>query len=159
MFNMASQTFRAGFTMVEVIAVLMLLGIIGVFGSFFLVNMVKSYQWAEDNSHLAQKAQVAITRLAVEMSYTTSPVQIDEDNNTIIYNAIYPGGETVSGNSIERNGNGLDIIINGANYTLTDRVAGFDLEHGEGNNYFTVTLTMMGANDVPKVFEKSISLP
>ena len=159
MFNMASQTFRAGFTMVEVIAVLMLLGIIGVFGSFFLVNMVKSYQWAEDNAHLAQKAQVALTRLAVEMSYATRPVLIDEDSNTITYNAIYPGGETVSGNSIERNGNNLDITISGTNYRLTDRVACFALEQGEGNSYFTVTLTMRGANDVPKVFEKSISLP
>lgn len=153
---MENQSYRAGFTLVEIIAVLMLLGIIGVFGSFFLVNMVKSYQRAEDNAHLAQKAQVALTRLAVEMRYATS-IDPDYSNNTIIYNAAYPGGETVSGNRIEKNGNNLDIIVNDTPYTLTDKVAAFELEQGEENSYFTVALTMMGANDVPKVFEKSIS--
>lgn len=154
---MKIKTDNAGFTLIEMIAALLLLGIIGVFGSMFLVNMVRSYQWANDNAHLAQKAQVALTRIAVEMSYANAgTVQIDADDNIILYNATYLDGNEVLDNRIERNGSDLVIVINETSYRLTDRVEDFNLEE---NGSFTVRLVMRGANDIPKTFEKSITPP
>lgn len=156
--DMAIRTQNAGFTLIEVIAGLLLLAVIGVFGSMLLVNIVKSYQWAEDNAHLTQKAQVALTRIAVEMSYAEeNTVVVDDNANTIVYDATYPDGSEVFGNRIERVGNTLFLTVTGTDYALTDRVSAFVLS-GE-NGYFTIELTMTGANNAPKIFEKSIALP
>ena len=156
--DMAIRSQNAGFTLIEMIAGLLLLTVIGVFGSMLLVNIVKSYQWAEDNAHLAQKAQVALTRIAVEMSYAEeNTVVVDNNANTIVYDATYPNGSEASGNRFERAGNTLFFTVTGTDYALTDRVSEFILS-GE-NGYFTVELTMTGANNAPKKFEKSIALP
>ena len=156
---MAIRSQNAGFTLIEMIAGLLLLTIIGVFGSMLLVNIVKSYQWAQDNAHLAQKAQVALTRIAVEMSYAEDDAgfNVDDEANTITYNATYPDETTVYGNRIERMDNSLILSRNGTIPTLTDRVSDFNVSLGNG--YFTVELSMTGANNAQKKFEKSIALP
>lgn len=158
--DMAIRSQNAGFTLIEMIAGLLLLTIIGVFGSMLLVNIVKSYQWAQDNAHLTQKAQVALTRIAVEMSYAEEDtVDVDDNDNatTIVYDATYPDGSETFGNRIEKVGNALFLTVTGTDYALTDRVSEFILS--EDNGYFTVELTMTGANNAPKKFEKSIALP
>lgn len=148
----------AGFTLIEMIAGLALLGIIGVFGSMFLANMLKSYHWADDNAHLTQKAQVALTRMAVETSYADHGT-VTITGNSVIYDATYPDGSKASGTRIERDGDQLHLIIGDFGYTLTDRVVGFEVTESTDYFNFTVTLTMKGANDVPKVFQKTFPLP
>ena len=153
--DMAIRSQNAGFTLIEMIAGLLLLTIIGVFGSMLLVNIVKSYQWAQDNAHLTQKAQVALTRIAVEMSYAEeNTVVVDDNANTIVYDATYPDGAEVSGNRFERAGNTLFLTVTGTDYALTDRVSDFNVSLGNG--YFTITLTMVKTDNIQKIFEKSI---
>lgn len=153
---MVQKLNKKGFTVVEIVVVIVLLGIIGLFGTMLLVNIVRSYQMAEDNAHLAQKAQIALTRIAVEMSYADEgSVAIADD--AITYDATYPGGMTVSGNEFKRDGSRLVFSKDNQAYTLSDKVAGFVVESIDG--YFNVTLTMRGANETLKVFVQSIALP
>ena len=148
-----------GFTLVEIIAVLLILAIIGVFGSMLVVSMVKSYQWADDNAHLAQKTQVALTRIAAELTYAQF-IEV-EDDTTILYIAVYPGesiGDTTQSSGMISLSNG-EIMLD-EQYTLIDRVTRFAVREDEENDrlvHFEIQVT--GANDEPQLFETSIARP
>lgn len=144
---------KSGFSLVEIIAVLSLIGLVSIFGGMFLVQMVQSYQWAEDNAHLAQKSQVALTRISVEMAYARSgTVVISEDSIE------YEVDNTEYTNSISRNDDKLIFSTNGSEDTLIDRV--IDTTRFENNgNYFEVKLTLKGRNQAPQEFTKEIPIP
>ena len=151
----------SGFTLIELIVVIVILGIISIFGTFFLVNMVKSYMWATDNAHLTQKAQVALTRIAVETAYADS-ASVVITGNTITYNATYPD-EAATSNQIKLDSSDpgrLVLVRGGDDHVLTDRVTSFTVSEDHlDDGYFTVTLTMTGANNAPQTFTKTIALP
>jgi len=80
---------ETGFTLVEVIAALVLVGILAALTGVGLVTGVKGYLFARENNVLAQKAQMALNRLNRELSmitnitsYTAAPGQIVYQNLT-----------------------------------------------------------------------------
>lgn len=116
-----------------------------------MVRMVQSYKWAEDNAHLTQKAQIALSRIAVEMAEAKS-ITPDENNDRIEFK-VDDEEKTISFD----NGN-LLLSTNGDHY-LTDRVQGFSVTYDDNDNYFTISLIMKGANDVEREFEKIFAMP
>lgn len=56
-----------GFTLVEIIMVTILLGIIAVYSSLFVISGVSGYVTAMENTELAQKAGMALTRISIEL--------------------------------------------------------------------------------------------
>ncbi len=150
---------NSGFTLIEIITVIVIIGIIGMFGSLFLINMIKNYQWTEDNAHIAQKAQVALTRIAVEMAYADKGT-IAVSGNTITYNATYPVGTQETGNKFELNGSSLMYENDDDQYVLADHVDSFvvDVDNWD-DGYFEVSLTVTGANEASREFKKTIALP
>ena len=149
-----------GFTLIELITVLVLIGIIGVFGGLFMVRMVQSYKWAEDNAHLTQKAQVALTRMAVEMAYADSVDNDELANDVIDFDATYFDNSEETGNRFEKAGNFLIFEKNNIQHNLTDRVESFVIDDSQlSDGYFTVTLIMKGANNAQKTFVKTMALP
>lgn len=58
---------NGGFTLLEVIVVLILIGIIGVVAGMGIVRGVEGYIFARDNSSMTQKAQLALARMTREM--------------------------------------------------------------------------------------------
>jgi len=62
------MTSKRGFTLIEVIASLLLLGILGVFFSFGLTTAMEGYVFARKNAETTQKGQVALLRLTKELS-------------------------------------------------------------------------------------------
>jgi prepilin-type N-terminal cleavage/methylation domain-containing protein len=56
-----------GFTLIELIAVLFLVGILGALATVGLNQSVRSYMIATENANIAQKAQLALTRLGLEL--------------------------------------------------------------------------------------------
>ncbi len=125
-----------------------------------MVRMVQSYKWAEDNAHLAQKAQVALTRMSVEMAYADSVDEVELGNDVIKFDAIYPDNSKETENKFELDGNFLIFEKNNIQHNLTDRVESFVIDDSQlSDGYFTVTLIMKGANNAQKTFVKTMALP
>jgi prepilin-type N-terminal cleavage/methylation domain-containing protein len=140
----------SGFSLIEIIVTLVLLSIIGVFGTLFLVNMAGSYKWADDNAHLSQKAQMALTRITNELTYATT---IDTSAHTITYDAVYADGTATTGNVLAH----ADTLLTLNAHTLSDSVTGFVT--ASDTNRLDVTLTLTGANGAPQSFTTSIAIP
>lgn len=144
-----------GVTLIEIIVALVILGALGVVGTMALAKMAESYQWSKDNAHLTQKAQVALTRMAMELNYATKIKEVT--NNSIKYDAQYPDGTEFKNNLIEIQGNQLFLRpTNTEQYVLANNVTAFTLS--EPNNYLIdIELHLEGVNGVEQVFTTSIA--
>jgi len=58
----------AGFTLIEVIAVLVLVGILSAMAGIGIVKGVEGYLFAQSNTETTQKAQLALSRITIELS-------------------------------------------------------------------------------------------
>jgi prepilin-type N-terminal cleavage/methylation domain-containing protein len=63
---------RDGFTLIEVIATLLLVGIIAVFGGMFLADGIKGYLFARNNIETSQKTTIARERIRRELAIISS---------------------------------------------------------------------------------------
>jgi prepilin-type N-terminal cleavage/methylation domain-containing protein len=60
---------QRGFTLIEIVVVIVVLGIMALMGSFGLERAMDGYNRARENSQISQKAQNALDRLAIELSH------------------------------------------------------------------------------------------
>ena len=63
---------EAGFTLIEIIAVLIIGGIMMTVAGMAIVTGMKGYLFARDNASITQKAQLAMTRLSRELMEVTA---------------------------------------------------------------------------------------
>ena len=131
---------RGGFTLVEMITSIVLLGIIGVFTSLFLYTGIKGYMITKQTNEGAMKAQIALDRINLELRKITSLPNPPVANTSITYTTDdLPGTRRIIYDS-----NASTISIdNGTNiYVLIDQIATFTLSwdvadlnnSGDGNN-------------------------
>ena len=112
-----------GFTLVELIVTLVLVGIIGTFTTLFMYTGLNGYLRAKDTSEGALKAQIALDRISLELRDINTISAFTSDTN-IGYTS-----ETLPGNrQIRLNGDQIDLDVNGNTNLLLDSVASFDLE-------------------------------
>jgi prepilin-type N-terminal cleavage/methylation domain-containing protein len=112
-----------GFTLVELIVTLVLVGIIGTFTTLFMYTGLNGYLRAKDTSEGALKAQIALDRISLELKDINNITALNSDVN-IDYTS-----ETLPGNRhIILNGNQIDLDVDGNANTLLDSVVSFDLE-------------------------------
>ncbi len=97
--NTNLKTANAGFTLIEVIIVLALVGILAVGLSLGLIKGVESYLFASESVQLSQKAQVAMTRIKKELTDVQTITEATAER--IRYTPAQGGGILV----IERSGN------------------------------------------------------
>lgn len=128
-----------GFTLIEIVVTLVILGIVAVMGGAILANAARSYDIARNNAHLVQKAQVAMTRITSELSRVHDTEGFNCSNNRIDYKFCNEEEER----RIIKNGKELlyQIIGNG-DYILADNVEEFNI-NGD-NNTCEIKLTMEG---------------
>ncbi|MCP4113954.1 MAG: prepilin-type N-terminal cleavage/methylation domain-containing protein [Desulfobacteraceae bacterium] len=87
-----------GFTFLEVICSLVLMGFIGLFISTFLLRGVESYIFVKENSETSQKVALALTRMNLELRPLTRIVS-NSDTSLSYFNRESENGKTISYNS------------------------------------------------------------
>ncbi|PTN37533.1 type II secretion system protein [Desulfonatronum sp. SC1] len=109
---------NSGFTLVEIIATLVILGVIGSMAGFGLAAGTRAYVFSKENVEMAQRAQFALNRIRLEMLHMDSIVSVAP--NSIEYTNITraPGVQY----RIERNANQLFISVGGNNFLLLDNL-------------------------------------
>lgn len=122
---------QAGFTLVELIASVVLLGIIAVFGSMFLATGMKGALSARLAAEEGQRVEMALERIAVELRDAdglTGPgtaIQVDASPPTINYHSAIPA---LNGNrrlAFDAANARLTLTpASGTAQTLIDRVSG-----------------------------------
>ncbi|MFH1975710.1 MAG: type II secretion system protein [Pseudomonadota bacterium] len=64
---MKKENRQKGFTMIEVIAVLLIVGILAAFAGIGIVNAVQGYIFSKDNATISEKAQLALSHINREL--------------------------------------------------------------------------------------------
>ena len=119
-----------GFTLIEIIIVILLIGIISVFGGLGLIEVMKGYNVYKTGLDLSRKSQLAMSRIVREFSYIES---IDSNSSTqnIEYTARYPDSYSVSSpRLISYSGN----VINLDGHILIDNVNNFQINYCSYNS-------------------------
>lgn len=116
---------KQGFTLLELVLVLIIVGIITLFSPFGLMEAINSYLASKQYSEYNLKISVALTRISRELKelhsvskYTSQSITYKRDNQDYTLNLV-----------------GDELKING--YTLLDKVSAFklQLEKVDGNSW------------------------
>lgn len=75
---------QSGFTLIEMIASLALLGLLAAIFGMGLVSAVESYDFSRANAQVAQKSQMAMTRMVRELTDLTRIVHLDNGSDPYI---------------------------------------------------------------------------
>jgi prepilin-type N-terminal cleavage/methylation domain-containing protein len=125
-----------GFTLIEMIAVLLIVAVVATVSGMAIVTGVKGYLFATDNVAISQKAQMALTRMnreLMELVDVTSAEQsrvtyqkLDNTTTTVYFNDPDDTINIVSG----ENPSGGDMLV--------DRVGLFQLTYYKGQDPWVV---------------------
>lgn len=87
---------HAGITLLEVVIALFLMGILSAIFGMGLVGAVQSYEFSRTNTHIAQKAQLAMTRMSRELMELSRIIAVSTGENDpfIIYERLEQGNTT-----------------------------------------------------------------
>jgi prepilin-type N-terminal cleavage/methylation domain-containing protein len=174
---------QQGITLIEVIAVLIILGLVATAGTLGFVTAMRGYVFATDNIDLAQKAQIVLNRMNIELSHIlyNPPVGhplhdasksegfvVTGNRNEITYDANFGVTRPIeAGNTIAFANN--ELTLNG--FLLCDDVTAFSFDYfstateasPSASGVFAantlaigVNLTLTGVNNVPVTFQTTI---
>ena len=124
-------TQSAGFTLIELILTIVLIGIIGVFTSLFVYSGIRGYQTTRQASEGALQAQIAMDRISLELrsiNYLTSAADTTAPDLSLSYkSAVLSGTRELKYDTSE---NAILISVdNGSNYyKLLGNISSCDLD-------------------------------
>lgn len=81
---------HSGFTLIELIAVMVILGLVGVFAGLFITTGVRGNLAATTAENNAQRGQIALQRIALELRDVNSGPVLAAGNSTITYTSSQP---------------------------------------------------------------------
>ncbi|OHE29269.1 MAG: hypothetical protein A3J94_08775 [Syntrophus sp. RIFOXYC2_FULL_54_9] len=119
---------QAGFTLIEIILTLVLIGVLSVFAGLFMTSFISSYSLVKSNSDTAMKAQMAMDRISMELRDASAVSALTVDSLITYTN---PSG---AGRTIRRVGSNL-FLSTPTDNTLIDGVQAFQLSATYGNVY------------------------
>lgn len=127
-----------GFTLIEMIVSLILIGIISAVAGIGLVQISEGYVFAKRNAETIQKVQIAMTRIVKELGAATA---VTTPTATSVSCTRPPGPVT---NAIALSGSGIQ--INGT--TLIDNVTAFNLAYFDAAGATTATAANIRRIDI-----------
>ena len=152
----------AGFSIIEVVAVLVILGIAGVMGFGILGNIVGGFLFSRDNVALAQKAHIALERIRIDLIYVDNPATVYVHNDSapeITYRTRPQGegtGELVT-ISFDSSAGRVYYNKNGSDHLLLDNVRHSNgLVFRKSGNRIDIDLVMFGENEVEQSFSTTV---
>jgi len=151
-----------GFTLIEIIASLVLLGIIAIVISLGFTRTIQEYRFTQDNAALTQKAQVALNRMLIELSYYNSSGTTATFNTTEF---TFPSNVGTNANITFKLNNGKltykDTSVDNTERTLCDEVSALKFEPTWVNGLLqnvNVSMTLLGMNGVAESFSYTITI-
>lgn len=143
----------AGFSIIEVVAVLVILGIAGVMGFGIMGNIAGGFLHSRDNVELAQKAQIALERIRIDLIYVDDPASVTIPGgsaSTISYSVKAQGegdGEEIS--IYLESGGRVYYKKDGSSYLLIDSVKqSGGLAFSRDGNLIGINLVMLGSKNL-----------
>jgi prepilin-type N-terminal cleavage/methylation domain-containing protein len=119
-----SKSCQRGFTLVEIIMVLLLCGVVSVFASFGFTTVLQGYTLYKTGTDVSRKSQLVMARIIKEFSYIDGITS--SSLTTIGYQAEYPPAFSTSGiNTLSYAGD--RITLNGQ--ILADKIVAFQLRY------------------------------
>jgi len=165
------KTDEKGFTLIEVIVTMILVGITAALAGMWIVSVANGYIFAKMNASTTQKAQLAMTRLVKEFSAISAITAATADSITYTRNNSTLG--SLTGQIVSKIGG--DLKLNTAN-TLTDSVNTFVLSYCDDiittsgtpsqtcgaswsstSRIIVITLTITGANNTTSTFTQRVT--
>jgi len=129
---------ESGFTLIEIIVSLVLVGMMAAIAGMGIVTGTKGYLLAKENSHMAQKAQIAMARIQRELMELTDIAATQNDPAFIVYD------NTSGRHAIARDDTTVKMYFNlgsgamsppmDAGDILVDNVNNFTLSYFRGTN-------------------------
>lgn len=127
---MKTKDGQKGFTLIEMIVVLVLVGLLAAGAGLGLVTAVQSYFFAKNNADISEKAQLAIIRLNRELleCYNCSPSGSVQETITLPFSYTNVLGQRY----IRLNNGRIQLSSDGTSYdTLIDQVSSFSMTYNE----------------------------
>ena len=119
---------EAGFTLIEIVVTLVLVGILSVFAGLFMTTFLNGYFTVKNNSDTAMKAQMALDRISIELRDVRALSALT-DNSLITYTN--PSG---ADRTIKFVGSNI-YLSTPADNILIDHVEAFQLSAAYNNVY------------------------
>ena len=154
-----------GFTFIEVIVTLILVGITAAMAGMWIVSVASGYVFAKKNMETTQKAQLALTRLEKEFKSMSSITASSANSITFTRLDNTTGGMITQ--TIMLTGGSL-LKLN--NDTLTNNVSAFTLSYCDDvtstscpsawsstSRIILITLTLTGADNVQSTFTQRVA--
>ena len=150
-----------GFTLIEVIVSLVLVGIISAMMGLGLMQITQGYIFSRQNSETVQKVQIAMARIVKELSAATAINSTPAPTATSVSLTRLPGPVTntitFAGNTVQINGTTLIDNVAACSFTYFD-AAGLSTTTTANIGRVDISLTVTGASNQPSTFTNRVDL-
>jgi prepilin-type N-terminal cleavage/methylation domain-containing protein len=131
----ASRGASPGFTLVEIVISLVILGVVFTVGTLFFATMLRGYTNARIATEIGQVAEIALDRMVFELKDATGTGAGNTvtvvDNTSVQYEST---NSTLTGTRmISFDGSDLNLSVDGASHLLLENVTAFSLDVTEND--------------------------